>query len=217
VTADLTPSQFSAAEGAEDWRVLFSGANAHFRTGSYEAAVGLVAEIGRLAAAAGHRPDVDLRPAGVFVQLRTPGARWGLSERDLELARSISAAARGAGAEADPSAVQYAQLTIDVLAAPPVMAFWRAILGYDEEGSEDLVDPHHRGPALWFQDMDAPRPQRNRIHVDLSLPHDQAEARIAAAVGAGGRVIFDKHAPTWWTLADPEGNEVDVATWQGRE
>jgi 4a-hydroxytetrahydrobiopterin dehydratase len=170
VTADLTPSQFSAAEGAEDWRVLFSGANAHFRTGSYEAAVGLVAEIGRLATAAAHRPDVDLRPAGVFVQLRTPEARWGLSERDLELARSISAAARGAGAEADPSAVQYAQLTIDVLAVPPVMAFWRAILGYDE-----------------------------------------------AAVAAGGRVIFDKHAPTWWTLADPEGNEVDVATWQGRE
>jgi 4a-hydroxytetrahydrobiopterin dehydratase len=217
VTAGLPPSQFSAAEGAEDWRVLFSGANAHFRTGSYETAVALVAEIGRLAAAAGHLPDVDLRAGGVFVRLWTPEAPWQLTELDLELARSISAAAREAGAEADPSAVQHVQLAIDALAAPEVMPFWRAILGYDEAGPEDLDDPRGRGPSLWFQDMDAPRPQRNRIHVDLSLPHDQAEARIAAAVAAGGRVIFDKHAPQWWTLADPEGNEVDVATWQGRE
>jgi 4a-hydroxytetrahydrobiopterin dehydratase len=64
--------------------------------------------------------------------------------------------------------------------------------------------------------MDTPRPQRNRIHVDVSLPPDEAEARIAAAVAAGGRVLDDSHAPPWWTLADPEGNEADVATWLGR-
>jgi 4a-hydroxytetrahydrobiopterin dehydratase len=65
--------------------------------------------------------------------------------------------------------------------------------------------------------MDAPRPQRNRIHVDLSLPHDQAEARVAAGLAAGGRLLSDAHAPMWWALADPEGNEIDIATWQGRE
>ena len=65
--------------------------------------------------------------------------------------------------------------------------------------------------------MDAPRPQRNRIHVDVWVPHDQAEARIAAAIEAGGRLVNDENAPAWWTLADAEGNEVDVATWQGRD
>jgi 4a-hydroxytetrahydrobiopterin dehydratase len=25
--------------------------------------------------------------------------------------------------------------------------------------------------------------------------------------------VNDEHAPYWWTLADPEGNEVDVAPW----
>jgi 4a-hydroxytetrahydrobiopterin dehydratase len=29
--------------------------------------------------------------------------------------------------------------------------------------------------------------------------------------------VSDAHAPEWWTLADAEGNEVDVATWIGRE
>jgi hypothetical protein len=34
-----------------------------------------------------------------------------------------------------------------------------------------------------------------------------------AAIAAGGRLVTDVHAPSWWTLADPEGNEADVATW----
>ena len=76
-----------------------------------------------------------------------------------------------------------------------------------------LVDPHFEGPTFWFQQLDAPRPQRNSIHIDLYLPEDQAKARIDAAVAAGGRIASDAHAPEWWTLADPEGNEVDVAPW----
>ena len=48
------------------------------------------------------------------------------------------------------------------------------------------------------------------------MPHDQAEARVAAAIAAGGRLVTDKYAPTWWTLADAEGNEADVCTWQAQ-
>jgi 4a-hydroxytetrahydrobiopterin dehydratase len=64
--------------------------------------------------------------------------------------------------------------------------------------------------------MDAP-PQRNRIHIDVWMQRDQAEARIAAALAAGGRLVSDQQAPMWWTLADPEGNEVDVATIRHRD
>ncbi len=62
--------------------------------------------------------------------------------------------------------------------------------------------------------MDEPRPQRNRIHVDVWVPHDLAEARVTAALVAKGRLVTDKYAPSWWTLADAEGNEADVYTWQ---
>jgi 4a-hydroxytetrahydrobiopterin dehydratase len=65
--------------------------------------------------------------------------------------------------------------------------------------------------------MDAARPQRNRIHIDVYLPVEQAEARIAAALAAGGYLVSDEHAPEWWTLADAEGNEVDVAPWPDRD
>jgi 4a-hydroxytetrahydrobiopterin dehydratase len=95
-----------------------------------------------------------------------------------------------------------------------VMPFWRAVLGYGDRGDshEDLIDPRARGPSLWFQQMDAPRRQRNRIHIDVWVPYDQAEERIAAAIAAGGHLVTDEHAPAWWVLADPEGNEACIAT-----
>lgn len=215
----ITPQQFHEAAGIEDWRVLTNVAHAHFRTGSFAAGIALVDAIGRLADDANHHPEVDLRIGGVTVRLTTTSRDdffW-LSERDVELARQISTAARDLGASADPTAVQAVQFTIDALVLPEVMPFWRAVLDYRQVGDEDLLDPRADGPPIWFQQMDAPRPQRNRIHVDVWVPHDQAEARVAAAIAAGGHLVSDKFAPAWWTLADAEGNEADVATWMGRD
>ena len=50
--------------------------------------------IGELAAAAGHDPDVDLRPESVTVRLRTADVQ-GLTSTDAKLASQISAAAAG--------------------------------------------------------------------------------------------------------------------------
>ena len=212
----LTPRQFHDTAGLEDWRVVFEGACAHFRTGSFAAGIALVNAIGTLADAANHHADVDLRDNGVTVRLRTD-PMGGLGELDVALAGQISAAARQLGANADPAAVQTVQVAIDALVGPDVIPFWRAVLGYREMGDEDLIDPNGRGPSLWFQEMDAPRPQRNRIHVDVCVPRDQAAARVAAALAAGGHLVSDAMAPMWWTLADAEGNEVDVATMLGRD
>jgi 4a-hydroxytetrahydrobiopterin dehydratase len=213
----ISPRQFSEADGVEDWRVLGEGACAYFRTGSFVAGTRLVHAIGELAGLGEHHPDLDLRHEGVTVRLLTTADDWyGLTERDLDLARQISAVARQLGLSADPSALQTVQVSIDALVGSEVMPFWRAVLGYEyrpDSPDEDLIDPRGRGPSLWFQEMDAPRPQRNRIHIDVWVPHDQAEARVKAAIAAGGRLVTNEHAPGWWTLADPEGNEVDVATW----
>jgi 4a-hydroxytetrahydrobiopterin dehydratase len=167
--------------------------------------------ITRLADAANHQPDIDLRPDGVTVRLHSDRGRF--SEHDIALAGEISSAAREQGASVDPSALQTIQVAIDALVIPEVLPFWRAVLGYEQVDVEDLADPHRQEPPFWFQQMDAPRPQRNRIHIDLYVPHDQAEARVAAALAAGGHVVNDANAPEWWTLADVEGNEVDVAPW----
>jgi len=209
----LTTQEFEASAGVGDWRVIWGGnwACALFRTGSFATGVALVQAIGDLAAA--NYPDVDLRPESVTVRLFSPDVD-GPTSRDVEMARQISAAARALGVAADPAAVQHVQVSIDALVIPDVLPFWHAVLGcYDEVGDADLADPERRLPSFWFQQMDAPRPQRNRIHIDVYLPRDQVEARIAAALAAGGHIVSDANAPEWWTLADSEGNEVDLAVW----
>ena len=197
------------------WRIVRDDASLHFRTESFGAGVALVDAIGRMLDTDHDHPAVDLRPDGVTVRLGA-NREGRFSERDLVLAEQISSAARELGASADLTGLQHIQVAIDALVIPDVLPFWRAVLGYEQVGDEDLLDPDLEGPPLWFQQMDAPRPQRNRIHVDLYVPHDEAEARVAAAIAAGGRVVNDANAPGWWTLADPEGNEVDVASWPDR-
>ena len=88
-----------------------------------------------------------------------------------------------------------------------VAPFWRAVLGgyVDRDDEYDLIDPHWRQPAINFGQMDVPRPQRNRIHINLYVPYDQAEPRIRAALAAGGHIVTDQFAPSWWVLADSEG------------
>jgi 4a-hydroxytetrahydrobiopterin dehydratase len=95
-------------------------------------------------------------------------------------------------------------------------------MGYGDEADrtgprDPLIDPMWQGPAIWFQQMSAPRDQRNRIHFDVSVPHDEARRRVRAALDAGGVLVSDARAPAFWVLADAEGNEACVTTWQGRD
>ena len=108
----ISPRDFEAADGLEDWRILGDGASIHFPTKSLAASA-------RLARAISEIPDVDGHP---------PGA----------------------------------------------------------------------------------------IHIGVWVPREQAQARIQAALAAGGRMVRDEFAPSWWTLADPAGNEADIATVGGR-
>jgi 4a-hydroxytetrahydrobiopterin dehydratase len=222
MTDRITLRQFHESEGVEDWRVLENGACAFFRTGSFAAGARFVDAISELSDLEEHHPDVDVRHNGVTVRLITiTDDYYGMSQRDVELARQISAVAREQGVSPDPSAVQ----TLSVIPGAPVpaevMPFWRAVLGYEPRGDspgEDLIDPHSRGPSFWFEQMRERRPDGGgAIHVAIWVPYEQAEARVAAAVAAGGRIVRDQFAPAWWTLADAVGNEADIATTMSRD
>lgn len=119
---------------------------------------------------------------------------------------------------------RFVQVGIDAVDLTAVRSFWGAVLGYENDTRPmvtDILDPRQLNLPYFSQDLDASeqqrRAQRNRIHVDVFVPDDQAQARIDAGLAAGGRVVYDGDAPEWWTLADPEGNEVDIAVSIGRE
>ena len=217
----VSPDQFHETEGTEDWRVVEDGAGAFFRTGSYAESARLVTAISGLSGLDVDRPRIDVRADGVSVRLLTRRDDWyGPSRRDVELARQISAEARELGLTADPSAVQSFLVIPGAPDTSAVVPFWRALLGYEprpDSPEEDLVDPHDRGPSFWFEAMDEPRPDGGgAIHIAVWIPLEQAEARVAAALAAGGRIVRDDRAPMWWTLADAAGNEADIATTKGR-
>jgi 4a-hydroxytetrahydrobiopterin dehydratase len=223
MTDQISPKQFHESEGVEDWRVIGDGACAYFRTGSLAAGARLVQAISEVPDVDHHHHlDVDLRRDGVTVRLVTcTDDYFWMSRQDVELARRVSAAARELGLPADPSAVQSVLVVPGAPVVAEVMPFWRAVLGYEprrDSPAQDLVDPRGRGPGFWFERMDEPRPGGGgAIHVAVWVPPEVAEARVQAALAAGGRMVRDRFAPSWWTLADAAGNEADIATATGRD
>jgi 4a-hydroxytetrahydrobiopterin dehydratase len=222
MTDGITPKQFDESKGVEDWRVVGDGACAYFRAGSFAASAGLVQAIAQLPGVEDHKPDVDLRHDGVTVRLITyTDDYYGMSQRDVEMARLISATAARLGLSADASAVQSLIVIPGASSTAEVMPFWRAALAYEprrDSPAEDLVDPRGRWPGFWFEKMKSPRADGGgAIHVAVWVPGEQAQARMAAALAAGGRMVRDQFAPSWWTLADAAGNEIDIATARGRD
>lgn len=218
----ITPKQFHEAEGTQDWRLIGEGACAYFPVSSLASGARFAVAISELHGVADHRPDIDLRHDGVTVRLVTVDEKWfGPSQRDVELARRISELAREYGLEADPTRVQSLLIIPGAPSSTDIFPFWQAILGYEprpDSPAEDLIDPRWRGTPLWFESMDEPRADGGgAIHVAVWVPEDQAEARVRAALAAGGRMVRDEFAPAWWTLADAAGNECDVASTNTRE
>jgi hypothetical protein len=210
-------------EGAEtdDWRLTFS-AIACYPTAAPRGAVALAEAVAALADDAGLPLGIDIRPG--LVTIDTGKDRWEMDEGYRPLAAKIQQAARGLGLTADVTLPRFVQVGIDAVDIPAVRAFWRAALGYEDDprpGVTDLVDPRRLNAVLFLQDLDpsdeARRAQRNRIHVDLFVPDDTAADRVAAAVASGGRVVREAPEDGCWTIADPEGNELDIAVSPGRE
>lgn len=193
-----TVTEFQQADGVRDWRVLDGGAFAWFDAPSMTAGAALVRRIAELTAATG-LPDVDLRPGGVRVRI---GPAGDLTRVDVELARSISAAAQDLGMAADPAVLQAVELVIDTADRPSLVSFWQTVLGYEPVGELGLGDPSRRCPGLTIH-QSQPRPLRDRIHVDVVRPPDAVEAARAAV----GQEPFGAYGVA---LADADGNEVDV-------
>jgi 4a-hydroxytetrahydrobiopterin dehydratase len=229
--ARLSRPEASSAVGGIGWRLILGRFMTEVLTGSLPLSADVAARAASVAGADGHL-RMDVRGDRVVLSLQTAAIGW-VTARDVELAQRISAVVgefrlttqSGVDDSGDSGAgrsVQLVEIGIDALDAEAIRPFWKAVLGYADEpgksGPKDaLVDPVGQGPAVWFQQMDAPRPQRNRLHFDVCVPHDEAHRRLQAAIGAGGKLVYDTEAPAFWVLADPEGNEACITTWQGRE
>lgn len=119
---------------------------------------------------------------------------------------------------------------------PPGYASWDAFLEAMHVPREDwnaasaVVDPEGKGPRVYFQQMDTPKPAKNRLHLDLNVgggskvPPEERKATVDAEVtrllglGATRLVpwedqrlqLWEAQGEYWVVMADPEGNEFCV-------
>lgn len=185
-----------------------------YTTKDFERAAAFLARVAEAADAHDHHPEVRLGYGKVSFELSSHDA-GGVTERDLVLAHEIQRIAGELGAVAETVHTLRYDLAIDTVDEDGIRDFWRVALGYVERAVGDgieLVDPRGRGPKLWFQKMEPPRTDRNRIHLDVYVPAEEAEDRVEAVLDAGGTLMTDEFAPDWWVLADVEGNELCICT-----
>ena len=179
----------------------------------FPTAVRFVTELADEAEQMNHHPDIDVRWSTVVLRCSTH-SEGGVTQLDVELAHRAQEWAGRLGAEptAPPRLVELALDASDPAAVAP---FWREALAYRDavvRGETELHDPHGAGFSLWFQRMDPPRAERGRFHLDVYVRPDEAEGLRDRLVALGGTVTDDSHAPSWWVVADPEGNECCVCT-----
>lgn len=228
---DMLSGEQITAAGLTDWRKLGQALHARFVIRDFADGVRFVAAIGEAGKAAGHHPEVRMSAGHVDLKLLSNDAiyrddagtehqvEW-VTERDVELARRISEVAADQSLVADPLAVTAVELALDTANVASLAPVWAALLtgGMDARGrgtiGDDVRDATGRMPILWFQETDPHRTPRQRFHIDVQVPYDAAEQRIAAAVAAGAVIVDNSRAPGTTVIADPDGNKACVGTFQ---
>lgn len=207
--------------GLDDWRQVLGTIKARFHTGDFATGLKLVERIGAAAEEANHHPGLTLTYPEVLVTLSSHDV-GAVTSRDIDLARTISAEAAHLGVRADPSGLTQLEIGLDTAAGDRHAPFYAALLGGEVKDGEP-VDPSGQVPTLWWQEPGEAGPELptsdvpQRWHFDVWVPIDEAERRVEAALAAGGTLVSDTAAPSYWVLADPEGNRSCVCTVASRD
>lgn len=205
-------------EDLVDWRKLAQALHARYLSPDYLAAAAFVSAVAEVAEAEDRHPDLRLAAGIIEVSLCTHEDGLWVTQKDVDMARTISEIARELGLKPDPAAVTQLEIALDTAYEDQLSPFWSVLLtgSADNKIYDSIFDPSGRVPGLWFQGTDEHDTPRQRWHFDLWLAPEVADDRIAAAVASGGSIVDDSAAPSFTVLADPDGNRVCVCTATGR-
>ncbi len=220
---DMLKGEEIADARLTDWRKLAQGLHARYLVDDFGTGARFVAAVGEAGDALGHHPRVSIGTGHVDLKLVSGDAvyrdgegtehviEW-VTQQDVDLARRITEIAADHGLEADPASVSVIELGLDTADSAAIAPVWAALLtgnpGAQGHGSpgDEIRDATGRVPNLWFGDAAEGDPPRQRFHVEVYVPREVAEQRIAAAVAAGGTVVDDSDAPSLTVIADQDGN-----------
>ena len=204
--------------GLDDWRKVLNRLRARFRTGDFATGVALVDRIGAAADEADHHPDVSLTYPEVIVTLSSHDV-GGITSRDIDLARRISGFAAELGASADTSGLTALEPGLDTAAPCAARRLLRRAPRWRGRGRR-ARRPEWSGargcgsrrPASAASPPASRQDPEQRWHFDVWVPHDEGERRLEAVLAAGGRLVSDAEAPSFWVVEDADGNRSCICT-----
>jgi len=218
----LTGEEIAKAE-LTDWRKLAQGLHARYLIDDFGSGSRFFSAIGDAGKALNHYPTVSVGPGHVDLKLVSDDAvyrdgdgteyivEW-VTKLDVDLARRITGIAADQGLAADPASVSVIELGLDTGHSATIAPVWAALLTGNPEAqghgspSDEIRDATGRVPNLWFGDTDDSGTQKQRFHIEVYVPREAAEHRIAAAVAAGASIVDDSGAPSLTVIADQDGN-----------
>ena len=221
---DMLSGERISEAALTDWRKLAQGLHARYLVDDFGSGARFVAAVGEAGDALGHHPSVSISTGCVDLKLVSADAiyrddegteyvvEW-VTRKDVDLARRITDIAAEHGLDADPASVSVIELGLDTARSETIAPVWAALLtgNADAQGhgtpGDEIRDATGRVPNLWFGDGDVSQTARQRFHVEVYVPSEVAEQRIAAAVAAGGTVVDDSDSPSLTVVADQDGNK----------
>ncbi len=206
--AKLTGQQI-AAEALDGWVYVLGRLRTRIATKDFADGLAVVNAIAAAAEEMDHHPDLDLRYTHVDIRLTSHDV-GAVTGRDIRLARKITAL----GFAHEAASVSQIEFALDTPSQASIQPFWAAVLAMTPS-VDDVRDPFGALPAVWFQESGSSEP-RQHWHPDVWVDPAQVQPRIDAALAAGGTLVSDEEAPSFWVLADPDGNKVCLCTWQDR-
>src|SRR5215203_174597 len=219
---DMLKGEAIAEAKLTDWRKLAQGLHARYLVDDFGAGARLVAAVGDAGNALDHFPSVSIGSGYVDLKLVSADAiyrdddgteylvEW-VTQQDVELARRITDIAADHRVRADPASVSVLELGLDTAHSATIAPVWAALLTGDAHAQGrgtpggEIRDATGRVPNLWFGD-EADEASRQQFHLEVYVPREVAEQRIAAAVAAGGTVVDDSESPSLTVIADQDGN-----------
>ena len=224
----LSMQEASDAVTGLGWRYVLGVLRTYVRAGSLAQAADVAR---RVVAAAGPDADaclqLDVRRDGLVLTLQSLDTNQ-VTAREAEVARRISAAVTelglatdaGVGGPRSRAAAGDRDRRAGHRRRPPVLesghGLRRPAGGVRARGRDSPTRSgraRRSGTSRWTR-----RGRSATASTSTSrYPMTRRQARIQAALDAGGTARLRRRGAAFWVLADPEGNEACVTTWQGRE
>jgi hypothetical protein len=114
-------------------------------------------------------------------------------------------------------AVTLGSINVSASDPPALAAFWSHVVGNTPSGGNPLylLPAGPGGFGMFFQPLTGPRPDRQVMHMDLTVPWGARQVVVDRALAFGAtyqwEVLEEHDHVQWTTLADPEGNLFCVA------